>query len=80
MHPQKELNQVLIDMGVPEPLTGLIALPSYKKAIRPSNESIHKAFEWLKKNHRIPESYPMNKNLIDTTFIRKNVNNQNTNM
>lgn len=35
MHPQKEWKQVLIEIGVPENLTGLIALPVYRKAERP---------------------------------------------
>ena len=68
MHPQKEWEQVLIEIGVPENLTGLIALPSYQKAKRPSAEGIDKAIQWLKENHRIPETYS-EKNLIDTTYI-----------
>lgn len=67
-HPQKEWEQVLVEIGVPENLTGLIALPAYKKATRPSPESIEKAVNWLKTNHRIPKSYVEN-NLIDTTYI-----------
>ena len=68
MHPQKEWEQVLIEIGVPENLTGLIALPSYQKAKRPSAEGIDKAIQWLKENHRIPETYS-ERNLIDTTYI-----------
>ena len=68
MHPQKEWEQVLIEIGVPENLTGLVALPSYQKAKRPSAEGIDKAIQWLKENHRIPETYS-EKNLIDTTYI-----------
>ena len=67
-HPQKEWAQVLVEIGVPENLTGLIALPAYKKATRPSPEAIEKAVNWLKTNHRIPKSYVEN-NLIDTTYI-----------
>ena len=33
MHPQKEWEQVLIEIGVPENLTGLVALPGYQKAV-----------------------------------------------
>ena len=68
MHPQKEWEQVLIEIGVPENLTGLVALPNYQKAKRPSAEAIDKAIHWLKENHRIPQTYS-EKNLIDTTFI-----------
>ena len=68
MHPQKEWEQVLIEIGVPENLTGLVALPNYQKAKRPSAEAIDKAIHWLKENHRIPETYS-EKNLIDTTYI-----------
>ena len=68
MHPQKEWKQVLLEIGVPENLTGLVALPSYQKAKRPSAEGIDKAIQWLKENHRIPETYS-EKNLIDTTYI-----------
>ncbi|MEY8707421.1 MetQ/NlpA family ABC transporter substrate-binding protein [Bacteroides faecichinchillae] len=67
-HPQKEWEQVLVEIGVPKNLTGLIALPAYKKATRPSPEAIEKAVNWLKANHRIPKSYREN-NLIDTTYI-----------
>lgn len=67
MHPQKEWEHVLIEMGVPESLTGLIALPSYQKATRPSAEGVEKAIRWLKENRRIPETYS-EKNLIDTTY------------
>lgn len=68
MHPQKEWEQVLIEIGVPENLTGLVALPNYQKAKRPSAEGIDKAIHWLKENHRIPETYS-ERNLIDTTYI-----------
>lgn len=68
MHPQKEWKQVLIEMGVPENLTSLIALPAYQKATRPSAEDVEKAICWLKAHHRIPESYAET-NLIDTTYI-----------
>ena len=49
-------------------LTGLVALPNYQKAKRPSAEGIDKAIHWLKENHRIPETYS-ERNLIDTTYI-----------
>lgn len=42
MHPQKEWKQVLIEIGVPENLTGLIALPVYRKAERPSADALDK--------------------------------------
>lgn len=67
-HPQKDYKQVLTAMGIPENLTGLIALPAYQKAMRPSAEDAKKAVYWLKKRHRIPESYTET-NLIDTTYI-----------
>lgn len=69
MHPQKEWKQVLTEIGVPENLTGLIALPVYQKAQRPSSGSIEKAVDWLKTNHRIPQTYSAYKDLIDTTFV-----------
>ena len=59
---------MLVEIGVPKNLTGLIALPAYKKATRPSPEAIEKAVNWLKANHRITISYREN-NLIDTTYI-----------
>jgi hypothetical protein len=68
MHPQSEWKQVLMEIGVPENLTGLIALPTYRKATRPSAEAIEKATHWLKANHRIPQTYSES-NLIDTTYI-----------
>ena len=68
MHPQSEWKQVLMEIGVPENLTGLIALPTYRKATRPSAEAIEKATQWLKANHRIPQTYSES-NLIDTTYI-----------
>ena len=68
MHPQSEWKQVLMEIGVPENLTVLIALPTYRKATRPSAEAIEKATQWLKANHRIPQTYSES-NLIDTTYI-----------
>ena len=72
MHPQKECKQVLIEIGVPENLTGLIALPVYRKAERPSADALDKAVTWLKTNNRIPQTYSGYKSLIDTTFIKTN--------
>ena len=72
MHPQKEWKQVLIEIGVPENLTGLIALPVYRKAECPSADALDKAVTWLKTNNRIPQTYSGYKNLIDTTFIKTN--------
>ena len=72
MHPQKEWKQVLIEIGVPENLTGLIALPVYRKAERPSADALNKAVTWLKTNNRIPQTYSGYKSLIDTTFIKTN--------
>ena len=72
MHPQKEWKQVLIDIGVPENLTGLIALPVYRKAERPSADALDKAVTWLKTNNRISQTYSEYKNLIDTTFTKTN--------
>ena len=72
MHPQKEWKQVLIEIGVPENLTGLIALPVYRKAERPSADALDKAVTWLKTNNRISQTYSEYKNLIDTTFTKTN--------
>ena len=72
MHPQKEWKQVLIEIGVPENLTGLIALPVYRKAERPSADALDKAVTWLKTKNLIPQTYSGYKNLIDTTFIKTN--------
>ena len=72
MHSQKEWKQVLIEIGVPENLTGLIALPVYRKAERPSADALDKAVTWLKTNNRIPKTYSGYKSLIDTTFIKTN--------
>ena len=72
MHPQKEWKQVLIDIGVPENLTGLIALPVYRKAERPSADALDKAVTWLKTNNRISQTYSGYKNLIDTTLTKTN--------
>ena len=72
MHPQKEWKQVLIEIGVPENLTGLIALPVYRKAERPSADALDKAVTWLKTNNRISQTYSGYKNLIDTTFTKTN--------
>ena len=72
MHPQKEWKQVLIEIGVPENLTGLIALPVYRKAERASADDLDKAVSWLKANNRISQTYSGYKNLIDTTFTKTN--------
>ena len=72
MHSQKEWKQVLIEIGVPENLTGLIALPVYRKAERPSADALDKAVTWLKTNNRIPQTYSGYKSLIDTTFTKTN--------
>lgn len=72
MHPQKEWKQVLIEIGVPENLTGLIAPPVYRKAERPSADALDKAVTWLKTNNRISQTYSEYKNLIDTTFTKTN--------
>ena len=71
MHPQKEWKQVLIEIGVPENLTGLIALPVYRKAERPSADALDKAVTWLKTNNRIPQTYSGYKSLIDTTLKKQ---------
>lgn len=67
-HPQKEWKQLLIELGVPESLTGLIVLPSYQPASLPDETDIQEAIQWLKVHRRIPESYK-GEQLIDTTFI-----------
>lgn len=72
MHPQKEWKQVLMKIGVPENLTGLIALPVYRKAERPSADALHKTVAWLKANNRISSAYSEYSHLIDTTFIKTN--------
>lgn len=72
MHSQKEWKQVLIEIGVPENLTGLIALPVYRKAEHPSADALDKAVTWLKTNNRISQTYSGYKNLIDTTFTKTN--------
>ena len=72
MHPQKEWKQVLIEIGVPENLTGLIALPVYRKAERPSADALDKAVTWLITINLIPQTYSGYKSLIDTTFIKTN--------
>lgn len=69
MHPLKEWKQSLIDMGVPDNLTGLIALPLYKKATLPPQKDIESAVNWLKVNKRIPTTY-QGTNLVDTTYIQ----------
>ena len=69
-HPQKEIKQILIEMGIPENLTGLILLPNYKKATLPSHREMKTAIEWLKDKDRVPQSYSEN-NLIDTTFTHR---------
>lgn len=71
-HPQKEWKQVLMKIGVPENLTGLIALPAYRKAERPSDKELEKAVEWLKTKQRISETYKEHNHLIDTAFITAN--------
>ena len=68
-HPQKEWEQVLVELGVPENITGLIALPSYSQASRPSIPDVRKAIRWLQEKHRIPDHYAET-NLIDTTYIQ----------
>lgn len=69
-HPQKDIKQILIEMGIPENLTGLIMLPNYRKATLPSNRETKSAIEWLKEQRKIPQSYS-EINLIDTTFTHR---------
>lgn len=68
MHPLKDWKQVLTDIGVPDNLTGLIALPLYKKATLPLEKDIDSAVNWLKAHKRVPTTY-QGTNLVDTTFI-----------
>ena len=58
--------------AINENLTGLIALPVYRKAERPSADALDKAVTWLKTNNRISQTYSGYKNLIDTTFTKTN--------
>lgn len=68
IHPLKEWKQVLMEeLGVPETLTGLIALPPYEQAARPAKADIASAIAWLKAQGRIPKSY-QGLNLVDTTY------------
>ena len=67
-HPQKEWKQQLMELGVPENLTGLIALPSYQPATLPSEADVKEAISWLKAHQRISSSYTGDQ-LIDTTCI-----------
>lgn len=68
-HPLKEWKQLLIEeIGVPETLTGLLALPPYQPATRPSAKDIANAVNWLKAQGRIPDTY-QGDHLVDTTFI-----------
>lgn len=68
-HSPKEWKQLLIEeFGIPEALTGLIALPLYELATRPSKPDIERAVSWLKAQKRIPATY-QGQNLVDTTFI-----------
>lgn len=56
----------------PGNLTGLIALPVYRKAERASADDLDKAVSWLKANNRISQTYSDHHHLIDTTFIKTN--------
>lgn len=67
-HPQKEWEQALLKLGVPNNLTGLIVLPNYSKATRPSIPDMENAIRWLKDKKRISNSFP-EAQLIDTTYI-----------
>lgn len=68
-HPLNEWKQLLIEeIGVPETLTGLIVLPPYEPATRPSAKDIATTIAWLKTQGRIPDTY-RGENLVDTTFI-----------
>lgn len=68
-HPQEEWNALLTEeFGIPEALTGLIALPAYQQAARPAKTDIHRAVSWLKALKRIPPDYN-EENLTDSTFI-----------
>lgn len=74
MHPQSELTALLAEAtGIPENLAGLIALPTYTIALRPSNISIDKTLKWLKDKGWIPDTY-QGSNLVDTTFAAPNNN------
>lgn len=67
-HPQNEWKQVLTEeFGVPEALTGLIALPAYERATRPAEADIASAVAWLKAQGRIAATY-QGQHLVDTTF------------
>lgn len=67
-HPQEELKQLLMEFGIPEKLTGLIALPSYQPATLPPEADIREAVRWLKAKKRIASSYT-GEQLVDTTYI-----------
>lgn len=68
-HPLNDWKQILIEeIGVPEKLTGLIVLPPYEPAARPTARDITTAIAWLKEQGRIPATY-LGENLVDTTFI-----------
>lgn len=67
-HPQEELKQLLMEFGVPEKLTRLIALPSYQSATLPPEADIRETVRWLKAKKRIGSSYT-GEQLVDTTYI-----------
>ncbi|MEG1563647.1 MAG: ABC transporter substrate-binding protein [Bacteroides sp.] len=68
-HPQKQWKKLLMEeTGIPEALTGLIVLPTYQLATRPSEKELANAVAWLKTKKRIPSAY-RGENLVDTTFV-----------
>lgn len=67
-HPLKEWKQILAEeMSIPETLTRLLVLPSYKPATRPDSLDIAKAITWLKSKGAIPQTYKET-HLVDTTY------------
>lgn len=69
-HPTDSLKQILIEeIGIPEALAGIIALPQYTHASLPSMDDLEKCASWLIEKNIIHKSFQY-ANVIDSSYIQ----------
>jgi NitT/TauT family transport system substrate-binding protein len=69
-HPTDSLKEILIEeIGIPEALAGIIALPQYTHASLPSMDDLEKCVSWLIEKNIIHKSFQY-ANVIDSSYIQ----------
>ena len=69
-HPTDSLKEILIEeIGIPEALAGIIALPQYTHASLPSMDDLEKCASWLIEKNIIHKSFQY-ANVIDSSYIQ----------